>query len=100
MRIKESHVVSGSDGIHTHLAGTITLWLILLYYLSPEHTCGTELRNLHEIVLGNTHVELYLRCRESRFYAGIYKLLQILVTPWQSITQLLYDISAAVAKSH
>ena len=100
MSVKYCHIIRSGNSVYTHLASAVTFWLILLYDICPKHTSCTELSNLHEVVLRNTHIELYLLCCKSWFYASINELLKIFVTPRESITEFLNDISATIAKSN
>ena len=96
--VKHGHIIRRGGGIDHHHAGAVALGLILLDDFGPKHTCGAEFGNLHEIVFGDAHVELDLAGSKSRLNAGLYHLLQILITPSQGIAQLLHNICARVVE--
>lgn len=76
VRIKQGLVIRSRRGIDNHLACTVALRLILLHNLSPQQAGGTELSNLHEVVLGDTHIELDALGSGINIDAGIYQLLR------------------------
>ena len=81
-----------------HLAGAVAFRLVLLHNLGPQHTGGTELGNLHEVVLAHAHVELDVLGCEGRLYAHLHHLVQVFVAPGQSVSQLLVDVGTAVVQ--
>ena len=96
--VEQCLVISRGGGVDNHLASAITLRLVLLYNLSPQQAGGTELGNLHEIVLANTHIKLDALSSQIHIHTSIGQLLQILVTPSQSIAQLLNDVGTCIVK--
>ncbi len=58
MSIVDSLVEARCSCANHHLRAVEVFGLILLYYLGPKHTCGTEFGNFHEEIGRNAHVEL------------------------------------------
>ena len=83
-----------------HLAGTVTLRLILLHYLCPQQTGSTELGNLHEVVVANAHIELDALGSLCHLDTSLGKNVQVFSTPSEGITQLLIDIGTSIVQSH
>ena len=83
--VKHGLVVRRCRGVDNHFARAVALGLILLHNLCPQHAAGTELGNLHEVVLRNTHVELDALGSGIHIDTGIHQLLQVFVTPGQRI---------------
>ena len=83
-----------------HLAGAVTLWLVLLHNLSPQQAGSTELGYLHEVVLRDTHVELDTLSGFRSIDTGLGEDVQVLSTPGQSVAQLLIDVAAGIVQRH
>ena len=96
--VEHSHIIERGGGIHAHLACTIALGLILLNNLCPEQTCSTELGNLHEVVLRDTHVKLDSLGSLGSIHTSLGELSEIFITPSQGITQFLHDISTGIVE--
>ena len=96
--VEHRHIVGRCRSVDSHLRTVLILRLILLHNLSPEQTGGTELGNLHEVVLADTHVEFHLTGSQVNVDTSVDELLQVLITPSQSIAQFLYDVGTGVVK--
>ena len=83
-----------------HLAGTIAsavgsrilavraraFWCVLFYDVSPQHTCGTEFGNFHEIVGSNTKVKFDFLGSQCGRNACFYQLVEVFISPCQCIS--------------
>ena len=94
--IEESHVEGRCLGMSSHLACAVALGLILLHDGSPQHTCSTELGNLHEVVARDTEVELHGLGSLLYGHASLHEGMQVFVSPGEGIAQLLADVRAGI----
>ena len=70
----------------------------MLHDLCPEHTCCTELGNLHEVVATDAHVELNLLGCEVNGNASLHHFIEVFLTPGEGVAQFLIDVGAAVVE--
>ena len=96
--VEQSLIICRGGCIDNHLASAITLRLVLLHNLSPKQTGCTELCNLHEIVLADTHIKLNALGSEVCINTSINQLLQILITPCQRIAKFLNNVGTGIIK--
>ena len=86
--------------MHRHLAGVGRCGLVKLHDLRPEHSCRTEFGDLHEIVAGDTHVELHTRCYLIDRESPVGEQSQPFGAPCKSIAKFLIYIGSGIAQHH
>ncbi len=80
----DSLVEARCRSVNHHLGGSFRS-SVLLYDLSPEHTCGAEFGNLHEEVARYAHIEFYAHGHFVGAAAGFGKEGHPLSTPSESV---------------
>ena len=83
-----------------HLAGTVALGVIFFYNICPQHTCGTELCDFHEIIGTDTEIEADFACGKVARHSRFGQLTEVFVTPCQCISQFLIDIGTCIVQSY
>ena len=95
--VEHGLVVSCGVGTDVHLGSLLALG-VLSNNLSPEHTSGTQLGNLHEVDAIDTKVELDVLGSQLGRNASLGELGHVLVTPSQGITKVLIAVGTGIGE--
>ena len=110
--VEDGHVVRRGRGVDLHLAGAVAELVrarvlavltrayraVLLDDVGPEHACGAELGDFHEIDATDAEVELDFLGGQCGGNAGFHHLCEVFVAPCQCVAQFLIGVGAGVAE--